>query len=113
MSKSSKDLPKEYLKETMHQPAPTESSPHPDWKVPSDEVLQSSMDNLLSSNNNTPVYSSTISPSRKFDESTPSSRNQVCRPNSSITALERKVKIESQLIIEAPLIGAQPMFETD
>ena len=87
MSKSSKDLPKA-LKETMHQPAPTESSPHPDWKVPSDEVLQSSMDNLLSSNNNTPVYSSTINPSRKLDESIPSPRNQAFRLNSSSTALQ-------------------------
>jgi len=110
MRKSSKDLSKESLKETMHQPAPTESSPHPDWKVPSDEVLQRSMDNLLSSNNNTSVYSCTIysNPSRMLDESIPSSRNQVCRPNSSSTALESEVKSESQLIIEAPIIETQP-----
>jgi len=112
MSKSSKDLPKA-LKETMHHPAPTESSRHPDLKVPSDEVLQGSMDNLLISNNNTSVYSSTINPSRKLDESIPSSRNQACRPNSSSTALESEVKSESQLIIEAPLIETQPMFETE
>ena len=110
MSKSPKDFPKESLKETMHQPAPIESSPHPDWKVPSDEVL-SSMDNLLSSNNNMSVDSSTINTSRKLDESISPSRNQVCRPNSSSTALEREVKFESQLIIEAPIIETQPMFE--
>jgi len=112
MSKSSKDLPKA-LKETMHQSAPTESSPHPDWKVPSDEVLQSSMDNIPSSNNNTPVYSSTLNPSRKLDKSIPSSRNQACHPNSSSTSLESEAKSESQLIIEAPIIETQPMFETE
>jgi len=106
-SKSSKDLLKESLRETMHQPAPTESSPHPDWKVPSDEVLESSMDNIPSSNNNTPVYSSTLNPSRQLDESIPSSRNQVCRSNSLSTALEREVKIES------PTIETRPLSETE